>query len=193
MCTSRYLALPLLLLAAATSLAAQQAPRLSGEAVIGLAHRSPANFTTAEAEGFHALARGGLRLDAHLRLVGELSLTRYAGQLLNVPMLCPQPVCVPSLRNSAGLSFAGFAVGLQPHVDLSPIRLTAGATVGGYWLFHHDNGMPDNAPALRGTVGLGLPIGGRVHILLEASALRMLKDGARQADSRSVGIGVGVE
>jgi hypothetical protein len=192
--TLRRVITPVFLLLSAVPLVAQQAPRFSGQAILGLAHRTPANFSTAETDGFQALARVGYGLLPHMQLIGEVSLARYGGQRLISPsILCPVgTACLPSLQDSPGLALAGFSVGLQPHVEVGTLRLMVGATAGGYWLYHHDTGMPGAAPGVRGTLGLGLPIGGRLHILLEGSALRLLGSGVSQANSHNFGIGVAV-
>ena len=193
--TLRPALLSLLLAAATGPLAAQEAPRLSGQFLFGLAHRSPDNFSSIGSNGLLLLSRGGYRLGSGVNLIGEVSVTRFSGggDMLAVPILClPGVLCSQQFTRPQQVAAAGMSVGLQPHLELGGLRLMAGATLGGYWLYRHESGMPGAAPGFRGSLGLGLPIGGRWHILLEASALHMLRSGLSGANARNIGIGVGV-
>ena len=179
-----------ILLAAPPALA-QQAPRYSGQAILGMAVRPVPAQVAAATDGFQVLARGGLRLRPFLHLVTEFSLATFADEPRIVPILCPAPgPCPSALHTIPGLGVAGLALGLQPRIEAGPLEVFATATAGGYWLYHHVSGLPAAAPGARVTFGLGLPVGARVHILLEGSALQLLRQGLHEAETRHLGIGV---
>jgi hypothetical protein len=123
--------------------------------------------------------------------VAEASVTRYGNETLIFPALCPVgQVCLDQPGQARGLAMAGLAAGLQPRLRLGLLELQITTTVGGYWLFYRATPVAAVAPGARATLGLALPIGERTRVLLEAGALYLTARGARDGNTRHLGIGV---
>jgi hypothetical protein len=120
--------------------------------------------------------------------VAEASVTRYGNETFILPARCQ--VCLDQPGQARGLAMAGLAAGLQPRLSLGLLELQITTTVGGYWLFYRATPVAAVAPGARVTLGLGLPIGEHTRVLLETGALYLTAPGARDGDTRHLGIGV---
>jgi len=164
---------------------------IGAEAVFGVARRSPDDVRGAT-EGFQLLLRAGLRLNPYLRVVGAGSLTTFPDEPGVVP-LCPSPGngCGTDFR-VPGLGLAGLAVGLQPSLPVGPLQVRLTALGGGYWLYHHGLGLPGLAPGFEGALSLALPVGQRIHVLLEGRLLRLRGDAEAAGKTRNLGAGIAI-
>jgi hypothetical protein len=179
------------LLAVTTPSLAQRPHQLSTQVVLSLARRSWPSAGASTTEGLQLAARVGRALVPRLAVMAEVSVTRYGDETLALADLCSQgQVCLNQPGQVPGLVMAGLAAGLQPWVSLGPLELQLTTTIGGYWLIHRPTPVAAVAPAARATLGLRLPLGARARVLLEAGALHLTAPGARDGNTRHVGIGV---
>lgn len=179
------------LLAFTTPGVGQQLHPLSTQIALGLARRSPPSAGASTTEGLQLVVRASRALTPRVGLVAEASVTRYGDESVFSALICPQgQICLDWPGQATGLAMAGLGAGLQPRINLGSLDFEVTATIGGYWLFRRATPLPAAAPGARATVGLGLPIGARTRVLLEAGALHLAAPGARDGNTRHIGIGV---
>jgi hypothetical protein len=179
------------MLSLATPTVGQQSPRLSTQAGLALARRVAPTAGASSTDGVQLLTRATRFLTRHVGLVAEGSVTRFPDETVIFAALCPRgQVCLDRRRQVPGLAMAGLAAGLQPRLGMGPLQLGVTATLGGYWLFHRASGVAGVAPGARASLGLGVPIGTRTRVVLEAGALHLLAPGTHDARVRHLGIGV---
>lgn len=161
------------------------------EAVVGLAHRSP---TTQDLplDGFQAAARVGYPLVKHLRLLAALTWTTYSDHDGFAAILCPQPTpgCGTGQASIPGLGMAAATIGLEPVLPLGGLEVRPSGMVGGFWLYHHASGLPDQAFGFDAGLALGLPIGARERILLEGRWVRLRGTAGSAGNSQRLNAGL---
>jgi hypothetical protein len=173
-------------------LLAQTSHRVGAEATIGVAHRSE-NSLLLPTDGFQAAVRATLGIDRHLQLIGAMSWTDFADQERTTPSYCPFPTtCAAAPATYPGLGVVGLGAGVQPIVPLGSLQLRVTGVAGGYWLYHHPVGLAGLAAGFEGGLGLGLPVGRQVHVLLQVRFVHLLGASGSAANSRNVGIGVAI-
>jgi hypothetical protein len=179
------------LLLAASGMSAQQAPHFFGQALLASAVRTVTTKPAGAIAGVRVAVRGGLLIQPHLGIVGEVSLATFPDE--RVLGVCPVGLpCLPAFRQVPGVGVVALAVGVQPRFHAGPLELLLTATGGGYWLYHHPSDLPTTAPGVHVALAAGLPITTRLHILLEASATHLLRSGVGEANSHHFGVGMEV-
>ena len=160
------------------------------QVAFGPALRTAGPVSAAGSQGISVVARGGLHLLPHLGLVTEVSVARFTAPPLTLALLCPLGVMCRRQIQPPGLGLLGVTAGLQPHVQAGPVALRLTASVGGYWLYDRASSFAALTPGAQATVGLGLPIGGRLQVLVEGGAAQLWRAGLHEANTRHIHIGV---
>ncbi|MEP6474428.1 MAG: hypothetical protein ABJC74_11930 [Gemmatimonadota bacterium] len=179
-------------LLASSPVAAQQRAHLFVQGLLGPVSRSDHGLSSASPNGVFAMARGGVLLNRHLGVISELSVSNFAGQRLAFPsrcVSCNEPVPGYYDNSGIGVGVVGLGIGLQPQLQIGPIALMASGTFGGYLSYHASPVFPGLTPGVRGSVGLGLPIGDRFHALLEVGGTHFLNHAMAEVNSRTYDIG----
>jgi hypothetical protein len=173
------------------TLGAQTSSNVSFQAAFGVGWRRDSPAIAGSTQGLQLAARVGWFLRPHLRLLGELSLLRYADDTRPAGVLCPSPgPCAAGLSSLPGLGVSGVAAGLQGTLGPGPLQLVVTGTGGGYWLYHRPSALPSSAVGLRGSLGLGIRIDPRVRLLLEGGCLYFPGTRAHDGTTREFGLGL---
>lgn len=175
----------------ATPLRAQSAAHVGAELGLGLAHRTSTALLL-PTDGIQASVHATFPIHKNLQLVGAGSWSRFADQELTTPFYCPDTANCAAPR-VPGLGMAGLAAGIQPMVPLGPLQLRLNGLAGGYWLYHHPRNVAGLAAGLEGGATLALPIGTKVHFLVQGSMVHLLGEAGAAANSRHMGVGVAFE
>ncbi len=159
------------------------------EGTIGLAHRSDAQG--APPDGVHSAIRLGTPLTRGLHLITGASWTRFDDQRLAYPATCTlSPAGCTGLGSVPGLGMASLGLGLQSVIPLAGVELRPSALVSGYWLYHRPSNQGPTAAGTDLGLGLGLPVGTRSRILLEARWVHLFGSSGNVGSSRRIGVGV---
>ncbi len=172
-----------------TPLLAQAPGPLGVEATLGIAHRGE-NTLLLATEGIQATVRVGVPIHPRLRVMGGASWTRLPELDRIQPSYCPSGVACSSPATYPGLGMAGLGAGLQLLLPVGPLQLRVSALAGGQWLYDHPAGVPGLAAGTEGGVGLALPIGSQLHLLLQGRIVHLFGKAGGAANTQQIGAGL---
>jgi hypothetical protein len=168
----------------------QAADRLGVEATIGLAHRGENNLLLAT-DGIQASVRATLPVHHFLRMVGAATWTRLPDLDRASPSYCPAITCRPP-DHYPGLGMAGLGAGVQSVIPVGPVQLRVTGLGGGQWIYHRPDHVPALAASAEAGLGLALPIGTQIHLLLQGRVLHPFGAAGAAANSRQLGAGIAI-
>lgn len=155
---------------------------------MGIAHRGE-NTLLLATEGIQATVRVGVPIHSRLMVMGGASWTRLPELDRIQPSYCPSATC-SAPATYPGLGVAGLGAGLQLLLPVGPLQLRVSALGGGQWLYDHPAGVPGFAAATEGGVGLGLPIGSQLHLLLQGRVVHLFGKAGGAANTQQIGAGL---